>query len=166
MHFRNNLFVGRDTPGRGIMTWANATDVSSSDHNGFRPNKGVSKQYAWLGPRAGQRWFEPKEADWRSFATLAEFRGATGQETHGIEVDCDVFEKLVAPDPAKRHAVYHASDLNFRLNPNGKAVDAGVPLPTVNDGFTGRAPDLGALELGKPVPTYGPRWLKGQPFYR
>jgi hypothetical protein len=166
MHFRNNLFVGRDTPGRGIMTWANATDASSSDHNGFRPNKGVSKQYAWLGPKAGQRWYEAKETDWRSFASLAEFRAATGQETHGIEVDFDVFEKLVAPDPAKRHAVYHASDLNFRLNPKGKAVDAGVPIPTVNDGFTGRAPDLGALEVGKPAPTYGPRWLKGQPFYR
>ena len=27
MHFRNNLFLGRDTPGRGIMTWANATDA-------------------------------------------------------------------------------------------------------------------------------------------
>ena len=166
MHFRNNLFVGRDTPGRGIMTWANATDAYSSDHNGFRPNKGVSRQYAWLGPKAGQRWYEPEETDWRSFATLAEFRAATGQETHGIEVDFDVFEKLVAPDAAKRHAVYHASDLTFRLNPNGKAVDAGVPIATVNDGFTGRAPDLGALEVGKPAPTYGPRWLKGQPFYR
>ena len=57
-------------------------------------------------------------------------------------------------------------DLNFRLKPTSKAVDAGVLIPTVNDGFTGRAPDLGALEVGKPEPTYGPRWLKGQPFYR
>ena len=44
--------------------------------------------------------------------------------------------------------------------------DAGVLIPTVNYGFTGRAPDLGALELGKPEPTYGPRWLRGRPFYR
>jgi hypothetical protein len=27
-------------------------------------------------------------------------------------------------------------------------------------------PDPGALEVGKPEPKYGPRWLKGQPFYR
>jgi hypothetical protein len=27
----------------------------------------------------------------------------------------------------------------------------------VNDAFTGAAPDLGALELGCPVPLYGPR---------
>jgi len=32
-----------------------------------------------------------------------------------------------------------------------------VALPTVTDGFTGRAPDLGALELGQPLPHYGPR---------
>jgi hypothetical protein len=27
----------------------------------------------------------------------------------------------------------------------------------VTDGFNGRAPDLGALEVGQPVPHYGPR---------
>ena len=42
------------------------------------------------------------------------------------------------------------------------AVDAGVALPTVNDDFSGRAPDLGALEVGRPAPHYGPRWLKRQ----
>ena len=45
----------------------------------------------------------------------------------------------------------------FRLAPNGKAVDAGVRIPNVNDGFSGAAPDLGAYEVGKPLPHYGPR---------
>jgi hypothetical protein len=166
MHFRNNLFMGRDTPGRGIMSWANATDAFSSDYNGFRPNKGVTEQYAWLAPKTGQRLYEPNPGDWKSFATLADFRAATMQETHGIEVDFDDFEGLAPPDPANRHAVYHAVDLDFRLKPAGKAVDAGERIPTVNDGYTGHAPDLGALEVGKPGPRYGPRWLKGQPFYR
>ena len=73
---------------------------------------------------------------------------------------------MTLPDPAKRHTVYHAIDLNFRLKARGKAVDAGDRIPTVNEGFTGNAPDLGAIELGKPEPHYGPRWLKAQPFYR
>lgn len=166
MHFRNNLFLGRDTPGRGIMTWANANDACSSDYNGFRPNQGATDQYAWLAPKPGQRLYEPKRGDWKHFASLADLRKATGQETHGIEIDFDIFENLAPPDAAQRHAVYHAVDLNFSLKPDSKAVDAGVVIPTVNDGFTGRAPDLGALEAGKPAPTYGPRWLKGQPFYR
>jgi hypothetical protein len=166
MHYRNNLFLGRDTADRGIMAWANATDTYSSDYNGFRPNKGVSAQYAWLGPQPGQRMYEAKRSDWKHYATLAEFRKETGQEAHGIEVDFDIFERMVPPDPAGRHAVYHAMDLNFRLKPGSKAVDAGVPIPTVNDGFSGRAPDLGALETGKPEPKYGPNWLTWQPFYR
>jgi hypothetical protein len=39
-------------------------------------------------------------------------------------------------------------------------------LPTVNDGFSGKAPDLGALEVNQPVPHYGPRWITWAPFYR
>ena len=93
-------------------------------------------------------------------------QAATGQETHSFEVNFDIFEKLSPPDPANRYAVYHAMDLNFALKPDGKAVDAGVVIPTVNEDFEGRAPDLGALEVGKPPLHYGPRWLTWQPFYR
>ncbi|MBI5283388.1 MAG: hypothetical protein HY858_17030 [Candidatus Solibacter usitatus] len=160
VHWRNNLFLGRDTPGRGIMYWANATAQYSSDYNGFRPNKGVAEQFLWLAaPQSNPQ-------QWQSFRTLAEFQAATGQEAHGREVDFDVFEQMTPPDPARRHAVYHAMDLNFRLKAGSKAIDAGLVLPTINDGFTGAAPDLGALELGRPEPHYGPRWLTWKPFYR
>ena len=166
MHYRNNLFLGRDTPDRGVMTWANATEAYSSDYNGYRPNTGVAEQYRWLAPRGGRLMYEPQRTDWRTFSTLEEFRAGTGQENHGLELDFDIFEEMTPPDPSRRHAVYHAMDLSFRLKPNSKAVDAGVRIPTVNDDFTGDAPDLGALEVGQPEPHYGPRWLKRQPFYR
>jgi Right handed beta helix region len=166
VHFRNNLFLGRDTSGRGIMAWANATDAYSSDYNGFRPNKGVTEQYKWLSPKPGERIYEPQPESWQSFSALSELSAVTKQEKHGIEVDFDVFEKLIPTDPNQRHAVYHAMDLNFQLKSNSKAVDAGVVIPTVNDGFIGNAPDLGALEVGKPATNYGPSWLSWQPFYR
>ena len=166
MHFRNNLFLGRDTPGRGILRLANATDDFSTDYNGYRPNKDVKDQYAFLGPKKGQRLYEPSIDDWKTFETLSDLKAATGQETHSVEVDFDIFEKLAPPDPAQRHAVYHAMDLNFALKPASKAVDAGVIIPTVNDAFKGAAPDLGALEAGAPPIRYGPRWLTWQPFYR
>jgi hypothetical protein len=166
MHWANNLFLGRDTPDRGIMRWANATDVYSTDYNAYRPNKGVKAQYQWLGPGKGEQAYEGKQVPWKSFETLAEFRAATGQEAHGMEVDFDIFESLRPADPAKRHAVYHAMDLNFHLKPGSRVVDAGMAIPTVNDDFAGKAPDLGALEVGKPDPKWGPRWLTWQPFYR
>jgi hypothetical protein len=148
------------------MRWANSTSAFSSDYNGFRPNKGVAAQYNWLAPKPGGTIYEPQPDDWKSFATLKEFHSATAQEAHGREVDFDVFESLAAPDTSNRHVMYHAMDLNFRLRPGSAAVDAGVVIPTVNDGFAGSAPDLGAMEAGKPMPHHGPRWLKSQPFYR
>jgi hypothetical protein len=166
VHFRNNLFLGRDTPDRGILRMANATDVHSSDYNGYRPNRGVKEQYRFLGPKKGQRLYEPQPGDWQVFPTLEAFASATGQETHSLEVDYDIFERLAPPDASRRYAVYHAMDLNFALKPGGRAVDAGVAIPTVNEDHLGRAPDLGALEAGRPAPHYGPRWLTWRPFYR
>ncbi len=166
MHYRNNLFLGRDTPDRGVMTWSNATDAYSSDYNGFRPNKGVAAQYRWLAPQRSAALYEPSAEDWRTFATLDELRAGTGQEQHGLEIDFDIFEQMAPPPRSKRHAVYHAKDLNFRLKPGSEALDAGVLIPTVNDNFAGDAPDLGALEVGRPQPQYGPRWLKSEPFYQ
>ena len=46
---------------------------------------------------------------------------------------------------------------DLRLRAGSAAVDAGVPLANINDGFTGSAPDLGAYEVGGELPIYGPR---------
>jgi hypothetical protein len=75
-------------------------------------------------------------------------------ERHGIMVTPEVFRNAPAP-PGEQAAVPGASDL--RLRPGSAAVDAGVLLPNVNDGFRGKAPDLGCYEEGTPVPHYGPR---------
>ena len=98
-HFRNNLFLGRDTPERGIMTWANATDTYSTDYNGYRPNKGVAAQYTWLGPAKGQHLYEPKKEDWKAYPTLSAFRDATGQEQHGISWTSTCFRTFGRPIP-------------------------------------------------------------------
>ena len=75
-------------------------------------------------------------------------------------VDYDIFvnvKKLDARDIAKVQQVYRAEDSDFSLKPNSAAVDKGVFLPNITDSFTGRAPDLGALEAGQKPPHYGPR---------
>ena len=105
-------------------------------------------------------------SDARSFSSLEELRKSSGLEENGIWVDYDIFENLSAPDPNDPHGIYHAVDLDFRLNPKGKAVNAGQIIPNVNDHHRGSAPDLGALESGEKLPVYGPRNLKNTPFYR
>ena len=168
-HFRNNLFLSSDAPNRGVMTWANATNDYSTDYNGFRPNRNVSQQrispqYMWITTWPGKAARPSGQV--QTFPTLADFQKAIGQEAHGVEIDYDIFENLKAPDPAQRYRVYHSMDLNFRLKANSKAIDAGQVLPTMNDDFTGKAPDLGAIEYGKQEPHYGPRWITWKPFYR
>jgi hypothetical protein len=77
-----------------------------------------------------------------------------------VLVDHGIFEKvpkLDAKDLLTVQRLYKAEDFDFRLKAGSAAVDRGVALPNVTDGFTDRAPDLGALELGRPLPTYGPR---------
>ena len=93
----------------------------------------------------------------RHFKTLDQYREATGQEKHSVLVDYDIFQKVTKPDMTDPQRVYNPEGFNFQLKPGSAAVDAGVVLPNINDGYTGKAPDLGAYEIGKPIPHYGPR---------
>jgi hypothetical protein len=96
----------------------------------------------------------------RQFATLQAYSQATGQDRNSILVDYDIFFKvprLDASDVSSLQKIYKVDDLDFRLKPGTAAVDRGTVLPTVTDRFAGRAPDLGALEVGQAPPHYGPR---------
>lgn len=171
VHFRNNLILGRsETP--EIFAVETYTNYSSSDYNGFRPNEGAEFSFEWMSPPFGvmslyaaKPNLTPQERikqeagskEDRKFKTLKEFSEATGQDRHSILVDYDVFKKVTPPDANDPRILYNPSDFDFELRPESVAVDAGVRLPNVNDGFTGKAPDLGAYEVGQTVPHYGPR---------
>jgi hypothetical protein len=75
-------------------------------------------------------------------------------------LDYDIFvdvPKLDAKDLKTVQRLYRADDFDFRLKPGSAAVDRGMVLHNVTDGFTGSAPDLGALVIGQMPPHYGPR---------
>jgi hypothetical protein len=141
------------------------TQYTSSDYNGFRPNPDVAASFRWSAPPAGtmadyNSFGHMAELTAREFATLEQYAAATGQDKNSVLVDYDVFVNvppLDAQDDKTVQKLYDAKDLDFRLNTGSAAVDRGTPLATVTDGFAGRAPDLGALELGAPLPVYGPR---------
>ena len=98
---------------------------------------------------------------WNSPAldVLADYPGP-GQDSHSVLLDYSVFTKvpqLDATDMTKVQNLYDASDLDFSLVRGAAAIDKGMLLPTVTDGYQGSAPDLGALERGVDAPHYGPR---------
>ena len=150
-NFRNNLILGTDGP-TVVSSLHFTTPYSIADYNGYRPNQGPDS------PENQFRWLNP-EGESVEFETLKGFSQASGLEAHGILVDYDVFEDLQKPTHALERGlpspVYHAVDLNFKLNPKGVAVDAGVIIPNINDNFNGKAPDLGALEIGSLAVIYG-----------
>jgi hypothetical protein len=93
----------------------------------------------------------------KKYGSLEEFSRATGLDQHSKIVNYRIFRNLHPVDPATPSKVYDPNQLDFSLQEGSAAVDAGVVLYNINDGFTGRAPDLGALEVGEAIPHYGPR---------
>jgi hypothetical protein len=156
-HFRNNLFLGWDDK-RPVLSGTTFTTYSSMDYNGYGKKHSAKTTYRWRYPAHDSlNHVDEKQLKFSEFNTLKEFRKSTGFERHGIEVDNSVFMNVSMPDATTKGHIYQVEGYDFRLKPKSKAVDAGVVLPNINDDFTGKAPDLGALELGQPLPHYGPR---------
>jgi len=155
-HFLNNLILaqGAFDPVFAVTTY---TNYSSSDYNGFRPNAGKADSFEWNSPKFDVPAAYGAPPVGRRYATLKDYQEATGQERHSVLVDYDVFVQVPKPDSSDPQRVYKPEGLDFSLRPASAAVDAGMVLPTITDGFTGKAPDLGAFEWGRPAFHYGPR---------
>jgi hypothetical protein len=173
VHWRNNLMLGENAA-PAIFSVNTNTNYSSSDYNGFRPNAGATFSFEWNSPRSDVRAdysglissggrggaASNSALEVRRFSTLADYSAATHQDLHSVAVDYDVFvnvPRLDAKDLKKVQTVYKAEAFDFGLKSGAAAIDRGVVLPNVTDGFAGRAPDLGALEFGQAPPQYGPR---------
>jgi hypothetical protein len=133
------------------------TPWSSSDYNGFHTNADAEYSFQWNSPPRGGPvdYTSPREV--RRFKTLEEYQRATGQDRHSRSLDYSVFVNAAAPDFTDPTKLVAPTDVDLRLRPRSRAVDAGTELPGITDGFTGRAPDLGAYEQGVEPPHYGPR---------
>jgi hypothetical protein len=143
---RNNIFIGG--PGGTYGGYANGSgkvlaladaDLATQDldYDGYGSTTGT------FGGRVGSV----------TFTTLAGLQSGTS-EKHAVQLGLGVFAAAVAY-PSSPMTEKPVPDL--RLKAASAAEDAGAILPNVNDGFTGRAPDLGAYEIGQPLPAYGPR---------
>ena len=88
------------------------------------------------------------------YSSLAAFAAASGLETNGRQISrtaCFSTSTVSGPAPVPIPAQH------MTLRSGCNAVDAGVILRNINDGFLGAAPDLGAFEFGQALPAYGPR---------
>jgi hypothetical protein len=135
---RNNLYVG--TQHRYGMDFQAQMMNCDFDYDGFAGGP-FQILLRWNGIRYG---------------TLNEVKKSAPVLKHASLLDAGTLfasGPLPPPDPA----AFYAPGIDLRLNPRSRAVDAGVRIPGLNDGFQGARPDLGAYELGDPLPHYGPR---------
>jgi hypothetical protein len=143
---RNNLMIGG--PGATLNTYSSGVgriiDLSATTTATYDGN------YDGFGSTLGT--FEGRIGT-VSFSSLATLRSNTSQK-NAIQVGLNVFAASIA-FPANGLTLYSPVDL--RLASGANAIDAGIAIPNINDGFAGSSPDLGAYEFGRPLPVYGPR---------
>ncbi|MFC2076481.1 right-handed parallel beta-helix repeat-containing protein [candidate division KSB1 bacterium] len=143
--FRNNLCIGgleeviygRYGTGPGVAIWLpGAREPIDIDYDAVG---------TYLSPFAGQ-------VGDVTFNGFDEMRNKT-TEKHAVQVDMTVFNGVVFPNPP--HPEREVPDL--RPLPGSVVIDAALLIPNVNDDYTGDGPDMGAYELGRDMPIYGPR---------
>jgi hypothetical protein len=156
VHFLNNLILG-DGYLDPVLNLRTYTNYSTSDYNGFRPNPGAADAFEWNSPPFEVPSDYEHDQVTRKFKSLDEYRNLAHQEQHSVLIDFDVFVNVRIPEKSDPQKLYKPEDFDFRLKPGSRAIDGGTELPSITDGFTGRAPDLGAYELDRPLPHYGPR---------
>jgi parallel beta-helix repeat protein len=124
----NGLYIKE--PGSWAMIYARnnvwaGTVYAVENYNAAQP---VDMDYGdlWNGQSGDLvRW------DGVNYATLAGFSTATGQESHGVEVEPGFAD---------------AAGGDYTLDPASDLIDAGVTIPGINDYYVGSAPDIGAYE--------------------
>ena len=139
-YFRNNLAFGGPTGG---VNWGDYGAGNPYAADIITPGRYSSFDYDAVGvvgvsyeARIGERPFSEVE------------RNGLGQLQFA-----DTFVEADFPYPP----VPERNVADLRLKDDAKAIDAGVHIPNINDGYNGKAPDCGAYEFGQRAPHYGPR---------
>jgi len=169
LHLANNLILGQNANPE-VFAVHTFTNYSESDYNGFRPSPASKNAFQWTSPPWGTvqdyhdllETVDARTLVTRDYPTLAAYSADAHQDQHSVLVDYDAFERvrpLDAKDVRTVQKLYKMEDLDFRLKAGSAPVDKGKVIPQVTDGYAGAAPDLGAVELGQPLPHYGPRPL-------
>ena len=138
----NNLFTGDGTEPEVLQAYTSSFNHAVLDYNAWTYDGRFE-----LGGRDGHVY--ANFAHWKSDPRHAHDVLLAGQQVFAsIPLDFDQNGFLVYRDP---------SGVDFSLASGSGAIDAGLAIPGLNDGFTGSAPDIGAVEVGGAPVQYGVR---------
>ncbi len=127
---KNNILIGLTDPAY-VTTALILADI---DYNGWLPDGAFRFVDTWV--------------------NFADLQSNSPHELNGRILDDATFATpLVLPSD---YTTFW-SPRDITLGSNSAAIDAALPLANINDGFGGSAPDLGAIEFGEAMPSYGAR---------
>ncbi|MCK6460515.1 MAG: hypothetical protein L6Q95_11555 [Planctomycetes bacterium] len=146
--YRNNILVYRGT-GDPLVFEAGGNDPIDFTHNAWYPDGDVS--------------WSSTGGDASSFAAirlkLYETEPVFGTSRHRHDGDVVVgAEPFTTPLPLGADYLDEVTTQFVpTLGATSAARNAGTPIPNVTDGYSGAAPDMGAIISGRPVPAWGVR---------
>jgi len=139
-YFRNNVAIGGPTGG---VNWGDYGSGNPCAADIYKPKIHCSFDYDAVGV------FEVPY-----FAKIGKLPFSE-VEKHGIERITleDTFINIAFPNPPLPERKIQ----DLRPKSGARIIDAAILIPNINDNYTGKAPDIGAYELGQELPHYGPR---------
>jgi hypothetical protein len=150
--YRNNILIYRGT-GRLMNMGSSGQDPIDFTHNAWYPDKTV-----WW-TMSGGSFSNVATARYKLPATKPVFSGSTRRHEGCVITEPNPFVEDVklGDDYLTQITHLYVPTLSDGSAPRGK----GVAIPGITDGFSGNAPDMGALISGLAVPSWGDRTARG-----
>ena len=134
---RNNLFIGTV----GNYAYENMAPMQNCDFD----YDGFSGQW-----KTFLKWNKKR------YVTMEDAK-ADGIYSHAVHIKKKLIFRSGITAPNHSDTQFKTRNNDLRLKAKNRAIDSGIVIKNINDGYRGKSPDLGAYELGLPLPHYGPR---------
>lgn len=145
--FRNNLLIYQGTTGNLLAVESSGNDPIDFTHNGWFPDGSVW----WTSTGGSYGSFEEARAG--VSATTPLFSDSTQRHDNDLLVEANPFENAI---PLGGDHLVEVTEIYVPTLASGSSANgAGVAIPGITDGYTGAAPDIGAIIAGRPPTAWG-----------
>lgn len=147
--YRNNVLVYRGSSGGTLAVESTGCNPIDFDHNAWFPDRSVW----WSNSGASYASITAAIAGAGQTATTPVFGTATRRHQADVVTTADPFA------PSVTLGANHLTEITTLQLPTLAAgstpKNAGVAIPNITDGYSGAAPDMGAVIAGRSLPVFG-----------
>lgn len=145
--FRNNVLVYRGGTGRLLAVESSGNDPIDFTHNAWFPDGSIWWTYT------GGSYSSLGAARTALSPTQPLFGTSAARHESDVLTESNPFVSMIPLGPD--HLTEIATDTSPALHSDASPKNAGVAIPNITDGYSGAAPDMGAIIDGRPPPRWG-----------